>query len=117
MTQTESLIHNHTFGVNPYQDQLIEAVRTAHTSIQEIQDQRTQELRAYELTVSNLRAKVEELEANLVAEAVRTASEKLRADQMSQQHSTQASLNSEARKDLAEIKLSALAHPAEGVRE
>lgn len=59
--------------------------------------------------------RVQELEAELVKEAARTAEEKLRADQMSQQHSTQAALNSEARKELAEIKLSATQPAAQGL--
>lgn len=94
-------------------------IETQYAKIQEIEGQRTQELHAYELTVSNFRAKVEELEAKLVAEASRTAEAKLRADQMSQQHSTQAALNSEARKELAEMKapqcLHLIAEPAEDI--
>lgn len=42
-------------------------IETQYAKIQEIEGQRTQELRAYELTVSNFRAKVEELEAKLAA--------------------------------------------------
>lgn len=83
-----------------------------HAKILEIEDLRTQELRAYELTVSNLRAKTEDLEAKLAEEAACTAEEKLRADQMSQQHSTQAALNSEARKELAEMKAPQAVQPA-----
>ena len=48
-----------------------------------------------------LMARVRELETQLVKEASRTAEEKLRADQMSQQHDTQAALNREARAQLA----------------
>lgn len=42
-------------------------VEIQHAKILELEDQSTQELHAYELTVSNLRAKVEELEAKLSA--------------------------------------------------
>lgn len=49
----------------------------------------------------SLHARVQELEADLVAEAARTAEQKLRADQMSLQHDTQAALNLEAREQLA----------------
>lgn len=45
-----------------------------------------------------------ELKAALVKESARTASEKRRADQMSQQHYTQAALNSEARNELAQAR-------------
>lgn len=48
-----------------------------------------------------LHARVVELEAMLVKESGRTADQKLRADQMSQQHDTQAALNREARAQLA----------------
>lgn len=44
---------------------VVDLVNIQHDKIREIEDQRTQELRAYELTVSNLRAKVEDLEAKL----------------------------------------------------
>lgn len=43
----------------------------------------------------------QELGVKLVAEASRTANEKLRADQMSQQHDMQAAMNREARQQLA----------------
>lgn len=48
-----------------------------------------------------LHGRVQELEAALVKEAARTASEKTRADQMSLQHDAQAALNREARALLA----------------
>jgi arginine deiminase len=48
-------------------------------------------------------ARIAELEAALVKEAERTASEKRRADQMSQQHDMQAALNRDAREQLAEM--------------
>lgn len=41
------------------------------------------------------------LRAELVKEAARTASEKLRADQMTEQHRMQAAMNTEARAQLA----------------
>lgn len=63
----------------------------------------------------HLYCRVQELESELVKEAARTAEEKLRADQMSQQHSAQAALNSEARKELAEIKLAATQPAAQGM--
>ena len=46
---------------------------------------------------------VDRLRAELVREAQRTAAEKLRADQMSEQHSMQSRMNSEARAELARI--------------
>lgn len=49
-------------------------------------------------------ARVTELEEMLLREVRHSAEQKLRADQMSQQHSTQAALNSEARSELAEVK-------------
>lgn len=49
-------------------------------------------------------ARIAELEAALVKEAARTASEKRRADQMSQQHDMQAALNRDAREQLAALK-------------
>lgn len=55
------------------------------------------ELAAYRTTVENLKSE-------LVQEAARTAEEKLRADQMSQQHDMQAALNREAREQLAALK-------------
>lgn len=85
MTKTEALIHQHTFGVNPYQDQLIEEVRAQHE-------------------------RISELEEMLRKECQHSADQKLRAEQMSQQHSTQAALNSEARKELAEIKAQQCLH-------
>lgn len=51
--------------------------------------------------------RVKELEVELVAEAARTAEQKLRADQMTQQHATQAALNKEAREQLAKQAASA----------
>lgn len=43
------------------------------------------------------------LQAELVAEAARTAEQKLRADQMTQQHAEQAAMNRQARKELASL--------------
>lgn len=43
------------------------------------------------------------LEAELVKESFRTASESNRADQMSKQHDTQAALNRDARNQLAQL--------------
>lgn len=54
-------------------------------------------------------ARIAKLEAALVKEAARTASEKRRADQMSQQHDMQAALNRDAREQLAAL---AATHPA-----
>ena len=45
-----------------------------------------------------------QLEAELVREAQRTANEKLRADQMTEQHRMQAAMNSEARAELAQLR-------------
>ena len=52
--------------------------------------------------IDNLRARIARLEAELVAEAGRTAQQKLRADQMTEQHRMQAAMNAEARKALVE---------------
>lgn len=46
-------------------------------------------------------AEIADLESQLVKEAARTASEKLRADQMAEQHRMQAAMNTEARAELA----------------
>lgn len=48
--------------------------------------------------------RIAELEAELIAEAKKTASEKLRADQMAEQHRMQAKMHSEAREELAALK-------------
>lgn len=53
-------------------------------------------------TLRKLHARVQELEAQLVAEAARTANEKLRADQMTRQHRMQAAMASESRENLAQ---------------
>lgn len=58
-------------------------------------------------------ARIAELEAQLVTEAARTAAEKLRADQMSQQHDMQAALNREAREQLAALKAAPAAQAVE----
>lgn len=52
--------------------------------------------------IDNLRTRIARLEAELVTEAGRTAQQKLRADQMTEQHRMQAAMNSEARKALVE---------------
>lgn len=49
-------------------------------------------------------ARIAELEAELVREAQRTAAEKQRADQMTEQHRMQAAMNSEARAELAQLR-------------
>lgn len=49
------------------------------------------------------RARIAELEVELMREAQRTAAEKLRADQMTEQHRQQAAMNAEARSELARI--------------
>lgn len=48
--------------------------------------------------------RIAELEANLIAEAKKTASEKTRADQMTEQHRMQAKMHSEAREDVAQLR-------------
>ena len=74
---------------------------------------RITELEAKEINIEQFRVMVTEaarnpllkrivdLETQLAAEAARTAAEKLRADQMSQQHDMQAAMNREARQALA----------------
>lgn len=52
--------------------------------------------------IDNLRTRIARLEAELVTEAGRTAQQKLRADQMTEQHRMQAAMNAEARKALVE---------------
>lgn len=52
--------------------------------------------------IDSLRARNSKLEAELVVEAGRTAQQKLRADQMTEQHRMQAAMNAEARKALVE---------------
>lgn len=56
-----------------------------------------------------LAARVEYLEGQLVKEAARTASEKLRADQMSAQHSMQAQMHRVATNELARLKMTKIA--------
>ena len=53
--------------------------------------------------IESLRARVQELEAELVKEAARTASEKLRADQMSSQHAMQCNMRRELEAQLESI--------------
>ena len=77
---------------------------------------RITELEAKEINIEQFRVMVTEaarnpllkrivdLETQLAAEAARTAAEKLRADQMSQQHDMQAAMNREARHELAAIR-------------
>lgn len=48
--------------------------------------------------------RIAELEAELVREAQRTAAEKLRADQMTEQHRMEAAMNAEARGELAQLR-------------
>lgn len=55
------------------------------------------------------------LEAELVKESFRTASESNRADQMSKQHDTQAALNRDARNQLAQLTAQLSAIGAGGV--
>lgn len=54
--------------------------------------------------IDSLRATNTKLEADLVAEAGRTAELKLRANQMAEQHRMQAAMNADARAELAEEK-------------
>ena len=46
-------------------------------------------------------ARIAELEAQLIAEAARTAEQKLRADQLEQQHAMQAKMHAQAVEQLA----------------
>ena len=48
--------------------------------------------------------RIEELEAELVREAQRTAAEKFRADQMTEQHRMQSAMNAEARGELVQLR-------------
>lgn len=50
------------------------------------------------------RARIAELEVELMREAQRTAAEKLRADQMTEQHRMQSAMNAEARGELAQLR-------------
>lgn len=50
------------------------------------------------------RARIAELEVELMREAQRTAAEKLRADQMTEQHRMSAAMNAEARGELAQLR-------------
>ena len=100
-------------------------IRAQHAHIADLEVTHLRELAAYRTTVENLEAERDQAksavsglskrkddwkwramkaEAELVLEAARTAEEKLRADQMSKQHDTQAALNREAREQLAAIK-------------
>lgn len=54
-----------------------------------------------EKELRRLRAHVQELEAQLIAEAARTAEQKLRADQLEQQHDMQAKMHAQAAEQLA----------------
>lgn len=55
-------------------------------------------------TVSKYKARIAELEAELVVEAKKTASEKLRADQMTEQHRMQAKMHAEASEQVVRLK-------------
>lgn len=58
--------------------------------------------RAIAAELRRLHARVQDLQAELVKEASRTAEEKLRADQMTEQHRMQAAMHSEARHALTQ---------------
>ena len=66
-------------------------------------------------TISRLRHRVVELEAELAKEASRTANQKTRADQMSLQHDHQAALNRDARNQLTQLTAQLEAIGAGGV--
>lgn len=55
------------------------------------------------LAVLALLDRIAKLEADLVSEVARTANQKIRADQMTKQHDTQAALNREARNQIAQL--------------
>lgn len=93
--------------------QLISEIEAYHERIANLETKHREELRAYEITVANREARIADLETALVKEAARTASEKRRADQMSQQHDMQAALNRYAREKLA--ALSATQPAAQGM--
>ena len=79
-------------------------IRRLHARVQELEAEVLEQCRINGIGSERelrLMARVRELETQLVKEASRTAEEKLRADQMSQQHDTQAALNREARAQLA----------------
>lgn len=63
-----------------------------------------QELRSYRITVENREARIAHLEAQLIAEAARTAEQKLRADQLEKQHAMQAKMHAEAARKVAELE-------------
>ena len=54
--------------------------------------------------IGGMSGRIAELEAELVREAQRTAAEKLRADQMTEQHRMQSAMNAEARGELAQLR-------------
>lgn len=64
-------------------------------------EQHLQELRSYRITVENREARIGELDAQLIAEAARTAEQKLRADQLEKQHAMQAKMHAQAVEQLA----------------
>lgn len=66
-------------------------------------------------TISRLRHRVVELDAELAKEASRTANQKTRADQMSLQHDHQAALNRDARNQLTQLTTQLEAIGAGGV--
>lgn len=72
-------------------------LRRLHARVQEQQ----KSMKANQIELGEQDAKLQKINADLVAEASRTAAEKLRADQMSQQHDHQAAMNREARAMLA----------------
>lgn len=67
-------------------------------------EQHLQELRSYRITVENREARIAELEAKLIAEAARTAEQKLRAEQFEQRLDMANKLGNDARAELAALK-------------
>lgn len=58
-------------------------------------------------------ARIAELEQQLVAEAAKTAAEKLRADQMTEQHRMQAAMHAQATKRVSALEASRIAYASE----
>lgn len=82
-----------------YRWQAAHELESLHARVVELEEINHQLSEQYD-TAANCVAK---LQAELVAEAARTAEQKLRADQMSKQHDAQAALNRESRNQLAQL--------------
>jgi hypothetical protein len=63
--------------------------------------------------VEMLQGRIAELEAQLVAEAAKTAAEKLRADQMTEQHRVQAAMHAQATERVSALEASRIAYASE----